>query len=435
MELSRPADSSYPSTNSGSGFEFDDSTESYESMVLDGKSYLCAIPVVENPTKNQTAFAQAKAKAEEEEAAELSRATTRGWELLKDMEGSCMYFLSGWWSYSFCYNTQVKQFHQLPPGRDTPRHPPIEDKSTPSYILGRFDKKEVRNTGHQLGRESPDSIAVGEMQAQGESRYLVQRLGGGTTCDLTGRPRRIEVQFHCNTHTDDRIGWIKEVATCSYLMVIYTPRLCNDVAFLPLRETKANAITCRQVIKENDIAAWQQSQHPTFPPIHRDPKLVSSGSSSPVVAGIKVGGMVQVGKPGARLEPPKIFLQEDGLIVALEDSVNTKFLAKQEPAENGGKIEKVSDEQLKKMGLDPKDVADVRRQLKDAAKGKAWRLEAIDGPDGIELRGILEGDDDSYSRQAALQDKTKGEADEDGAEGEEGEEEEQGSVEDMKDEL
>lgn len=406
-------------------------------MVWDGKSYLCAIPIIENPAKNQTAFAQAKAKAEEEEAAELDRATTRGWELLKDMEGSCMYFISGWWSYSFCYNTQVKQFHQLPPGRDTPMFPPTEDKSTPSYILGRFEKKEARSTGQHQGLDSPDSAAVGEIQAKGESRYLVQRLGGGTMCDLTGRPRRVEVQFHCYPQAGDRIGWIKEVATCSYLMVIYTPRLCNDIAFLPPRETKANAITCRQVVKETDIAAWQQSQHPTFPPTHRDSKFVSSGSSRPVVAGIEVGGMVQVGKPGARLEPPKIFMQADGAIVALENSADSKFLAKQDPAEKGGQMEKVSDEELKKLGLDPEDVADVRRRLKDVAKGKAWRLEAIEGPDGIELRGIWEDNDErggpNRGRPAPNQ---RNERKQLGAEeGEEEEEESQGSVEDMKDEL
>lgn len=420
-------------------FEIDEPTEFYESMILDGKSYLCAIPVVENPTKNQTAFAQAKAKAEAEEAAELTRATKRGWELLKDMEGSCMYFISGWWSYSFCYNTQVKQFHQLPPGRDTPIYPPVEDKSTPSYVLGRFDKKEVGNMGHPQGRQSPDSVAVGEMQAKGESRYLVQRLGGGTICDLTGRPRRVEVQFHCYTQTGDRIGWIKEVATCSYLMVIYTPRLCDDVAFLPPRETKANAITCRQVVKEKDISSWQSSQHPTFPPTYRDPKLVSSGSSRPVVAGIEVGGMVHVGQPGARLEPPKIFVQSDGAIMALDNSANTKFLAKQDSADKGGKFEGVSNEELEKLGLDPEEVAEVMRRLKEVAKGKAWRLEAIEGPEGIELRGIWEDGNQnsgaSHGRSTAHQNDEKEKEKAGPQDGEVEENENQGSLEEMKDEL
>ena len=38
------------------------------------------------------------------------------------------------------------------------------------------------------------SAETGELVERGESRYLVQRLEGGTVCDLTGKPRRVEVQ-------------------------------------------------------------------------------------------------------------------------------------------------------------------------------------------------------------------------------------------------
>jgi hypothetical protein len=36
--------------------------------------------------------------------------TASGLELLREMEGKCMYYFSGWWSYSFCYQKQIKQF-------------------------------------------------------------------------------------------------------------------------------------------------------------------------------------------------------------------------------------------------------------------------------------------------------------------------------------
>lgn len=357
-------------------------------MILNGKPYLCAIPFVEALDKNQTKFAQDKAKAQEEEAAELARATSRGWELLKDMEGNCMYFISGWWSYSFCYNMQVKQFHQLPPGRETPIYPPVEDQTTPSYVLGKFSRRgDQEKKNLRKGQNPVDSQAVGEMQAKGETRYLVQRLGGGTTCDLTGRERRIEIQFHCHPQSADRIGWIKEISTCSYLMVIYTPRLCNDLAFLPPRESKAHAITCREVVKDEDIPAWEQSHHPNFPPPAggNAPKL---GSPRPVVAGIEVGGMRHVGKPGTRLEPPTMLLQPDGAVVAIDPDAKTEFLAQQDAH---GKLEVVSDEQLRKMGIDPKEVVTVRKRLQEAAKGKPWRLEVYDAPDGRrEFRAIFE---------------------------------------------
>lgn len=427
VELSRQREPQ-SSTNGDPKFKLNDEADSYESMILNGKPYLCAIPFIEAPDKNQTKFAQAKAKAQEEEAAELARATIRGWELLKDMEGNCMYFISGWWSYSFCYNMHVKQFHQLPPGRETPIYPPVEDQTTPSYVLGKFNKREDQKNDLHKSQNTANSHAVSEMQAKGETRYLVQRLGGGTTCDLTGRERRIEIQFHCHPQSADRIGWIKEISTCSYLMVIYTPRLCNDLAFLPPRDNKAHAITCREVVKEHDIPAWEQSHHPTFPPqaMGETPKL---GSSRPVVAGIEVGGMRQVGKPGARLDPPTMILQPDGAVVALESDSKSEFLAQQDAH---GKVEVVSDEHLRKMGLEPKDVADVRQRLQEAAKGKPWKLEVYDAPGGREFRAIFEeGEEGMLEWGSGEEEKGKGNAKEGEAEGES----EEGSVEDYKDEL
>jgi len=173
---------------------FDDAADDYEPMILNGKRYLCAIPIVETPVKNETS--EAAARAEEEK--ELARATVRGWELLKDMEGHCMYFISGWWSYSFCYNTHVKQFHQLPPGKGAPIYPPTEDPTTPSYVLGRFgisrDNQAEREQTRAGISDGQGGLEVAELQAKGEMRYLVQKLGGGTTCDLTGKERRVEVQ-------------------------------------------------------------------------------------------------------------------------------------------------------------------------------------------------------------------------------------------------
>ncbi|MCJ1464569.1 Protein OS-9 [Pseudocyphellaria aurata] len=437
-ELSRPqGDGSQSASHHGdSRFPVENHpTDSYESMILDGKKYLCAIPLVEIPNKNDSSFVQAKAKAAEEEAAELARATDRGWELLQDMEGKCMYFISGWWSYSFCYNTDVKQFHQLPPGKSTPMFPPVEDESTPSYVLGKFDQpknsKDQQIDGKRSSR-SGDSHGITELQAKGETRYLVQRLGGGTTCDLTGRERRIEIQFHCHPQSADRIGWIKEVSTCSYLMVIYTPRLCHDVAFLPPLESKANPITCREVVADDDVPAWQSRK--SFP---SNRNLVDSGPSSSsnlVVAGIEVGAMHQVGKPGARLDPPTIVVQPNGAIDLSAMGGKGTLLAKQD---KGGQEERLADVDLKQLGIDPKDVASASERLKDKANGNSWKLELYEGPDGTEIRAILQTDDgEGEAGYTDNSSKQKGAP----AEGDDGEPEgyesgEAGSEEEFKDDL
>jgi protein OS-9 len=184
-----------------------------------GQRYLCSIPVIpEEQPANSTASAE-QAKAEEEK--ELMRATDRGWELLEGMAGNCIYYISGWWSYSFCYKDEVKQFHQLPPSRGVPIYPPVEDTTVKSFILGKFAEKKEKDAkatpnrktlGKEEGsKETADvdeegnvrktqdkfesmGLEVSRLESKGSSRYMVQRLSGGTECDLTGRERKIEVQ-------------------------------------------------------------------------------------------------------------------------------------------------------------------------------------------------------------------------------------------------
>ena len=418
--------------------ESPNSLHTYESMILKGKPYLCSIPTVTTPIQNDTS----KAKDKSEEAAELARAANRGWELLQEMEGKCMYFVSGWWSYSFCYNTDVKQFHQLPPGKGAPIFPPQQDPSTPSYVLGKFAsssgsrgnniKPQPQIDGDpQTNPSAKQSSKTPQLRAKGDSRYLVQTLSGGTPCDLTGRDRKIEVQFHCHPQSADRIGWIKEVTTCTYLMVIYTPRLCNDVAFLPTRENRAHAISCQEILSEPEVPEWRDRKGKQF----GQQGLVSSSSEAgrPVVGGIEVGGMKYVGKEGRRLETPpnKVFEIPQG------GRGEAEVLAEQEGKEKGGRVvRRMEDEELKKRGLDPKAVEEARRELEGVAGGKGWRLEVLDDVEGgRQLRFIVEGDDNDEGE-------ADGEAEEETqSQGNDGEEEgdeagtEGGSEETYKDEL
>jgi protein OS-9 len=184
----------------------------YEAVVLHGQRYLCSIPVIPEDTPQNSTTSAEEAKAEEEK--ELMRATDRGWELLEGMRGNCIYYLSGWWSYSFCYKDEVKQFHQLPPGRGVPIYPPVEDTSVHSFVLGRFSKEEkskkadARKTlgseqgskevyddeGNISDEEDTKGLELPRLESKGSNRYMVQRLSDGTECDLTGRPRKIDVQ-------------------------------------------------------------------------------------------------------------------------------------------------------------------------------------------------------------------------------------------------
>ncbi|KKZ65029.1 hypothetical protein EMCG_09052 [[Emmonsia] crescens] len=286
----------------------DGTVERYEEMILKGARYLCAVPKV--ATANETEDA-ATTPAEQEK--ELARAADRGLELLSDMKGRCMYYVAGWWSYSFC--------------------------------------------------------------------YMDQHLEDGTICDLTGRNRKIEVQFHCHPQSTDRIGWIKEVSTCTYLMIIYTPRLCNDVAFQPPREDDPKPIVCREIVEPDDVAEFEEAKT-----LHQKAQdIINMGSSIvenfPVIGGIEVGAMKLVGGEGKRIEKGK---------VASAGEERVEVVAKRQ----AGEIHKMSKEELKKFNLDADKIEVVKKQLEEFAGGKDWKLEMVEANGRSTLRVIVSDTDE-----------------------------------------
>lgn len=368
-------------------------------MMLDSSPYLCSLPLAE--ASNNRTEAQ---KSKDDEAKELARATDKGWELLKELEGNCMYFVSGWWSYSFCYQKEVKQFHALPPGQGgIPIYPPTEDGTVPSFVLGQFvpskrsSKKQVdppTRARSVQDRSARGTTELTQVQTKGDMRYMVQKLTDGTTCDITGRPRKIEVQFHCHPQSSDRIGWIKEVSTCSYVMVVYTPRLCNDVAFQPPKENEAQKIVCKEIVSPEYLDSWRAKKAAEVERKLVGSKSESADSSRPVVGGIEVGGMKTVGNDGKRIDAPKVFHPVDS---------PGEVVAKWSPSENEGKVQRMKDEQLREMELSPAIVNEMQAEIQKLSGNRPWQLEVVDTPGGIrELRGIVEEEEDERQQEGAV---------------------------------
>ncbi|KAL2814805.1 protein OS-9 [Aspergillus granulosus] len=330
---------------------------SYEELVLEGQRYLCQIPIVEEGRGNQTA----EEVDEETERKELARATDRGLELLSEMEGRCLYYVSGWWAYSFCYMNEIKQFHALTSAGGAPNYPPIEDPQTPSFILGRFHREDGEDDGGSEANAEKPTTDLAELQTRGGSRYLVQHLDGGTQCDITKVDRKIEVQFHCNPQSADRIGWIKEVATCSYLMLIYTPRLCNDVAFQPPQEEEVHTIECREILTPEEVSDWSAMQE-----YQLSQRLVESAETPeyPIIGGVEVGAQRSVGTPGRVMEKGRITTIGEKKVEVIARSIKGEFTM-------------LSPEELKKRDLDPEKLKEFGKEVEEFARGKDWVLEFI----------------------------------------------------------
>lgn len=286
-----------------------------------------------------------------------------------------------------------------------PSYPPVEDPHTHSFVLGRFPgaddhdhdhdhddghHRQSDNTKHNNDKKQ-STTDIAELQTKGGSRYLVQHLEGGTRCDLTGRNRRIEIEFHCHPQSTDRIGMIKEVTTCSYLMVIYTPRLCNDVAFQPPQQEEVYDIECREILSTpEEVEDWEAAQE-----YHLSQRLVDSAVPElPIIGDIVVGGKKLVGTEGRIIEK--------GLVASAGEEKVEVVAWKTTPGENGeggGEFKRLSKEELKKVGLDPEQVEKLKKQLEEKFKGRGWRLEHVEVNGVQDLRAIIESDDDEKDEE------------------------------------
>ncbi|KYK58488.1 Protein OS-9 like protein [Drechmeria coniospora] len=425
-------------TAADAGNAADEISYSYELMNMPPHRYLCAIPNIPPPgPENQTANELAKA----EEARELSRAASSGWELLSQLEDRCLYFMSGWWSYRFCDNHEVAQYHAVT--AMTHGQPPRRDPQTPEYVLGRVPALPAGSEVEARDRAGSKSVPA-ELQVKGDQRYLVQKLEGGTICDLTGRERTIEVQYHCVPGmTTDRIGWIKEVTICAYVMVVNSPRLCQNAVFLPPKETKANAIKCQLIsaaaADDDDRSTPRLEQTEGAQPDGvggAEGEKTTAGSRAGDEAGdeaghdaaeelgvVTVGGVVvgarhvlsgadEVGKPPLKLAAPQN---------TFETSVGDRMvdvLIKVASKADGGKVEKMSTDELKRLELDPSVVEDMKKKMERLAGDQGWKLEVveIDGGNMRELRGFV----DEKPKAAGGEGQQQASSDEDDGHDEEG---------------
>ncbi|KFY78911.1 hypothetical protein V498_09010 [Pseudogymnoascus sp. VKM F-4517 (FW-2822)] len=441
----------------------------YTRLLLRSTPHLCSIPRPPHEERNLTSEAIHKASL----ALELSRANTHGWELLSPLAGSCLYYTSGWWSYKFCYNDSITQYHAAPPQPNRPQFPPVRDPRTPQFVLGRARKvpgqdskthgkfyddgtNEKAEGGSDLelrgSQEDPDHYEddiQGILQDNGDNRYLAQKMKSGTLCDLTMRPREIEIQYHCGTTGTDRIAWIKEVTTCSYLMVVHTPRLCSDVAFQPQAQAETHEILCKPIIGEEgtessatdsapqepaasgeaagtsenaadilkSLAKENAKNKPLIiggtvvgggeyfpaadPPLLKPPSfwngnlrankkpVMISKSDTKLTAGSDKGGNAAAKVPPGVPDSEKLTAHVNARMES-DGAVAIEILAHGQGQSDGYHI--MNDEDLAKLGMKPSVVEGLAEQLKKKAGSNVWTLALVEGEgiNGREIRGVID---------------------------------------------
>jgi len=188
---------------------------------------------------------------------------------------------------------------------------------------------------------------------------------------------------------------IKETSTCSYLMIIDTPRLCNDVAFLPPQENLAHPISCQPVLSDSEVDAWALAQvqeklreterlmalaEEENPLRAMSPEGEGKSPKRAIVGGVEVGAHKQVGGEGRVIEKS----------VVVDWGKETKLAT---IATSDGMT--MSPQELKKYSInDPNDVEKLKKTLEEQAKGLGWKLELVQTQRGREFRGIIEAEED-----------------------------------------
>ncbi|KAL7419350.1 Protein OS-9 [Cryptotrichosporon argae] len=251
---------------------------------LSTHAYLCLLPAP-NATAAQGALRRSsrggQGQGDEDDDDDVPD-PAESWKALSHLEGRCLYLRQGWFTYSYCHDAQIRQFrearhpHPHPPGGYTPQ----EDPSYDAYTLGQARASAKRGSGSGLGSGSGAGTGGSRGGAGGKgkaalapaertvsfglspsSRYLMQRWADGTRCDKTGRARETEVQVHCSMTTSDVITMVKEVAICSYVVVIHSPHLCALPGFRKAHDDVVPApIRCREVVSDDAYAAWERGE-------------------------------------------------------------------------------------------------------------------------------------------------------------------------------
>ncbi|XP_050036580.1 endoplasmic reticulum lectin 1 [Dermacentor andersoni] len=131
-------------------------------------------------------------------------------QLVKDfLAGShCLTGGAGWWKYEFCYGQRVSQFHEE------------KGKERTSILLGIWDHQAHLTWLDQHPERKPGRTP----------RYLTHFYGSGDTCDLTGKPRTVEVLLKCRQakgNLDSVSLYLLEPRTCEYILGVESAIVCS----------------------------------------------------------------------------------------------------------------------------------------------------------------------------------------------------------------
>jgi hypothetical protein len=187
----------------------------------------------------------------------------------------------GWWTYEFCHEKTIRQFHETLGVRKNSAGAKVASKVVESeHVLGKYDPvseahvqdedeyKYVVNATSTTSSTSTTSTttntAVGTSWGEGNGAYYQVEYTGGDTCDTsdvtdsaivagtagktTMLRRAASVRYHCGSAFDVQVG---EDSTCHYIVDVKVPGLCRHPLFrAPI--SKRQIMKCLPVNNEEE---------------------------------------------------------------------------------------------------------------------------------------------------------------------------------------
>ncbi|KAL7751538.1 hypothetical protein RI367_003001 [Sorochytrium milnesiophthora] len=214
----------------------------------DGIRYMCVMPAVSpQPSLDDATFPAASSADKRNALAkkltpleEEERTIRLAMEALEPLRSKtvCLKTRFSWWAYEYCHLYTVRQMHEG------------NDNLQAEYILGNYSPSTKPSIRTSSGRKT-----------------LALRYDQGTICDVTGRPRFVDVLFYCNPNHQDHVSSAYEVNTCQYEVVVSTPRLCSETIFDYQGTMPQHPITCHPLLNDTAFAAYKAGKNvPVYPP-------------------------------------------------------------------------------------------------------------------------------------------------------------------------
>ncbi|XP_052769716.1 endoplasmic reticulum lectin 1-like [Mya arenaria] len=121
----------------------------------------------------------------------------------------CIHGGTGWWRHEFCYKKHAKQYH--------------EDQNGDTIIyLGLWDSGKHLNWLQQNPGKRPKPI--------GQRKSVSMYYTNGDVCDLTGKPRFVEVKLKCLKGSNQPHAvsiYLVEPQPCEYVLGVESPLFCD----------------------------------------------------------------------------------------------------------------------------------------------------------------------------------------------------------------